>query len=92
MMRFVLFVLLLYGGFLAWKHVGRWVRSVRQGETSPRVPPHRTPTELVQDRECGVYVVKEKALRVRLGGGDLYFCSESCRDRYMARVKEEGKA
>jgi YHS domain-containing protein len=37
--------------------------------------------ELVQDPECGVYVVKDKALVARIDGKDVHFCSERCRDK-----------
>jgi uncharacterized protein len=41
--------------------------------------------EMVQDPNCGTYVPRNDAVRRRLHGQDLYFCSETCAEEYTAR-------
>jgi uncharacterized protein len=38
--------------------------------------------ELKQDPVCGVYVPASTAIKLNQGGKTLYFCSESCREKY----------
>lgn len=40
---------------------------------------------MVQDPQCGVYLPRHEALRVQTAeGGERHFCSEFCRDAYLA--------
>ena len=41
-------------------------------------------TRLVRDPQCGTYVAETTAVRTLHGGEMLYFCSNKCRDAYMA--------
>ena len=53
---------------------------------SPQVPPG-TPsasTLLHQDPVCGTYVAAGSSLRKICGGKVFHFCSEECRDRFVA--------
>lgn len=92
MMRFILFLLLAYCVYLVWRYVKRNIFSPDrdQNREVKKAPP--TVAELVQDPQCGVYVVKDKALVARIDGRDLHFCSESCRDKYIERRREEQKS
>ena len=38
---------------------------------------------LVQDPQCLVYVDNRDAVRRKVPGGELFFCSESCAKQYM---------
>ena len=38
---------------------------------------------LVQDPNCGVYVDSRDAVRRKVRGGDLYFCSRACAKTYF---------
>jgi len=40
--------------------------------------------DLVKDPQCGVYVPVRSAVQATLRGETLYFCSEECRDAYLA--------
>ena len=44
----------------------------------------RIDDELVKDPACGVYVAKRQAIRVRIKGRDYYFCSESCKEKFIS--------
>ena len=66
------------------------VRAFR-GTDSPRSPvtpaPPGTPTAstlLHQDPVCGTYVAASSSLRKICGGKVFHFCSEECRNRYVA--------
>jgi uncharacterized protein len=39
---------------------------------------------MVQDPQCGIYLPRHEGLRVQTGGGEHFFCSEACRDAYLA--------
>jgi uncharacterized protein len=39
---------------------------------------------MIQDPQCGVYFPQSRAVVLHKGGQTLYFCSEECRDRYLA--------
>jgi YHS domain-containing protein len=67
-----------------------------QGGARPNRPPKQTkrPPEMrtighsaVKDLQCGMYVDKDLAIPAQSEGGTLYFCSERCRDQYLARLR-----
>ena len=39
---------------------------------------------MVRDRVCNTFITEEKALRVQDGTEERFFCSEACRDRFLA--------
>ena len=39
---------------------------------------------LVRDPQCGTYVAETSAIAASHGGATLHFCSERCRDEYLA--------
>lgn len=46
---------------------------------------------MVQDPYCQVYFPKRSGCHIRTEGEDLYFCSEECRDNFMADRLEQNK-
>jgi YHS domain-containing protein len=40
--------------------------------------------KLVRDPQCGTYVTETGSVRTSLGGETLHFCSERCRDEFLA--------
>jgi len=40
--------------------------------------------KLVRDPQCGTYVAENTAIAARHGGETLHFCSERCRDEFLA--------
>lgn len=89
MTRFIIFLLLIYCGYLIWRYIKRKVFFPEQNRdtVSPRTPP--SVAELVKDPQCGVYVVKDKAVKARVGGEESYFCSEACKNKYMEQKGEK---
>lgn len=41
---------------------------------------------MVKDPFCEMYFPQREGVHVRVGGKDLYFCSEKCRDAYLASL------
>jgi len=46
--------------------------------------PERTGGTLVQDPQCGMYIVPARAIRSGSGQEAHYFCSDGCRTAYLA--------
>jgi len=42
--------------------------------------------QMARDPVCGVFVVPEQAVTLVDGRERIYFCSETCRDKYRART------
>jgi YHS domain-containing protein len=81
----LLFLLLL---FLA-RALLRFLGGVVQGATTSGRPDNRPAsppaTKMVQDPVCGTYVVPGKAITLARGGATTFFCSETCRQKYLER-------
>ncbi|MHC1741694.1 MAG: hypothetical protein AB9873_01525 [Syntrophobacteraceae bacterium] len=45
-------------------------------------------TELIQDPQCGTYFLKQHGVIATIQGRRLHFCSEKCRDSYLARHQD----
>ena len=43
----------------------------------------RSTAELVQDPQCGAYVLPAQGVSARLAGKTYHFCSEACRARFL---------
>ncbi|MCX7822102.1 MAG: hypothetical protein N2260_01505 [Syntrophobacterales bacterium] len=92
MTRFILFLLLIYCGYLLWRYVKKkFLMLDRSDDTTFRKEPSSI-AELVQDPQCGVYIVKDKAIKVNIDGREVYFCSEACRGKYLERKEGERKS
>ena len=44
---------------------------------------------LVQDPQCQVYVDSKDAVKRQVKGGELFFCSEKCAQKYLDKGNEE---
>lgn len=72
---YILLVLIIYyllRGLLGPKPKGRDLREFED--------------ELVKDPVCGIYIPKNKAISVRVGGTKVYFCSKECREKYLEQI------
>ena len=69
------------------RFIMRLVRGVAQGmSTGGSVRRDAAPpaVKMVADPVCGTFVIPGKALQVARGREMHYFCSEGCRDKWMA--------
>ena len=84
MLRFLLISILLT---LAIRAAGRLIGGIIDGISGrPRgtgVPERGV--QMVRDPICGTFVLPDHALSIAGGHGRVFFCSESCRDKYRAR-------
>jgi YHS domain-containing protein len=81
MVRFLLFLLLLY---FVLRAVGRLVRGIREGMLGP-IDTQPPAVPLVRDPVCGTYVVPSRALTAGEGSDIRFFCSEKCRRAYRGK-------
>jgi YHS domain-containing protein len=79
--------------FLAWM-LYKGVRSLLAGGTQKERMGGRRDGEgevldiMVQDPQCGTYVPQGQAVRAKLNGQELFFCSRECRDKFLAENKQ----
>jgi len=82
--RRLLFLLFLALAVFWW--LGRLLGATRRG-AAVRKPPGRGEAlrgRMVRDRVCNTFIPEERALRVQNDGEEHFFCSEACRDRFLA--------
>jgi YHS domain-containing protein len=49
----------------------------------------RNAADLVQDPQCGAYILPAQAVKARVGGKAFHFCSQSCKDKYLLVQSEK---
>jgi uncharacterized protein len=62
------------------------VRSDRRPDRAPPRPASPPVTKMVRDPVCGTYVVPGKAIEAGRGRDTAFFCSEACRQKFLART------
>lgn len=83
--------LLIYvvAGVLVYRAVKKWFG----GSSGPGKVQGRDNVSLraddlmVQDPQCGVYLAKHDGVSLIDGDGEHYFCSEACKEKYLAQRK-----
>jgi YHS domain-containing protein len=87
MLRFVLLaVLFIIISRMFWRLVDSFVEGVTGHSRQSRMastPPRGVP--MARDPVCGTFVVPERAVTLVNGRTRLYFCSDTCRDKYRAK-------
>jgi YHS domain-containing protein len=82
MLRIILLgILLIIVARIFW----RLVDGIIEGATGQPRRQVRTGVKLQRDPVCGTYVSPGSALSLTAGGTTQYFCSEKCRNEYLAR-------
>jgi YHS domain-containing protein len=86
MIRLIIFLLL---AFVLYKVL----RPLIKGSAAPPRRPRETSgghtAELVQDPQCGAYILPAQSVSVRLGGKVHHFCSERCKEQFLAEHSGE---
>lgn len=83
-MLFLLRVLAFLG--VLW--LVRWFLGILTGRPARPARPNSdgtAPTDTVKDPVCGMYMDPRLAIRLQRREGDLFFCSEECRSRYVSK-------
>jgi len=84
--RLIIFGALIY---LAWRFLrtalGKGPANIPQG----RQPAGQIDDVMVQDPQCQVYFPRREGFAAEVDGQTLYFCSEKCRDEFLAGRKQK---
>jgi YHS domain-containing protein len=54
-----------------------------------QVSTNQTTADLVQDPQCGAYVLPAQGVSAKVGGKTYHFCSDSCRDKFLLAQSEK---
>jgi YHS domain-containing protein len=85
LIRWLPYILLFVGVFLMIRRV---TAPARRAARSAAEPAMRPVSQLVQDPNCGVYVDAQAAIRHTVGKGQVFFCSETCAEAWMAKGRD----
>jgi YHS domain-containing protein len=81
-----LFLVLVIGALMWW--LRKVVRRMQQPQQGPKIDQSAQPVRdlgpMVRDRVCNTFVPKSRALTARLDSDEHYFCSEDCRQKFLA--------
>ncbi|MBI5063763.1 MAG: YHS domain-containing protein [Desulfatitalea sp.] len=82
-MRLLIYIVCAY---VIYKVVKTWLRQTAQ----PRVrktdaPPRQAEDVMIQDPQCGIYFARRDGVPLTHEGRTLYFCSESCKEKFLAK-------
>jgi uncharacterized protein len=74
-------------GFLAYTFFTAVTRSVTGEKKSMPREKTRQGEDMVRDPQCGTYVPRGDAVEKTVGGQKHYFCSDRCRDAFVAKKR-----
>ena len=84
-MRLLIYIIL---GYLAYRVVRTLVKQAYQQKVRKTdAPSLRADDVMIQDPQCGIYFARRDAVALTLEGRTLYFCSESCKEKFLANHK-----
>jgi len=83
MLRFILFTILFFILYYVLAHLLRSILPPKK-----RMNRESEPEELVQDPHCQTYIPRATAVKKRISGNVLYFCSQECVKRYLKRDEQ----
>jgi hypothetical protein len=87
MIRYIVPLILVY---LAYRLVKRWIRDKMISGRMNGSGVDRIDDVMVKDPQCGAYFPQRDGVALRSEGRDLLFCSQKCRDSYIAAHSPSG--
>ena len=79
-------------GYLIYRGVkNRMAQSSVLQQSADGSPAGEIDDIMVKDPSCGVYFPQQDGVHLRYKGEDLYFCSEACRDAFVAQTGSPGR-
>jgi len=83
--------LILFGvGYLLYRAMKSWMfPDDRQKKNVSDQAAGQIDDVMIKDPYCEAYFPRRDAIHLNLSGTDLYFCSEECRDKYLADQSKE---
>lgn len=87
MIRRLLFLVLAVAALMWW--LRNLTRRIQLGQqrapgVDERARPVRDLGPMVRDHVCNTFLPKSRALTLRVGSDERYFCSEECRQKFLA--------
>jgi YHS domain-containing protein len=79
MIRLAIFVFLV---IVIYKLLGGLIKGVSVSNRQ-EVPADKSTAELIQDPQCGAYILPAQGVDARVAGNTYHFCSESCREQFL---------
>ena len=79
MIRLAIFVFLV---IVVYKLLSGLIKGVSVSNRQ-EVPADKSTAELVQDPQCGAYILPAQGVDARVAGSTHHFCSESCREQFL---------
>lgn len=79
MVRLAIFVFLV---IVVYKLLGGLIKGVSVSSRQ-EVPANQSTAELIQDPQCGAYILPAQGVDARVAGNTYHFCSESCRGQFL---------
>jgi uncharacterized protein len=84
MSRLILFLILsVFVARAFWRAVDGVIEGITGKPRNAQTP--QSSASMVRDPVCGTFVLPERAVTIAGGRTRVYFCSESCRDKYLAK-------
>jgi len=84
MFRLILFLILaVFVARAFWRAVDGVIVGITGQPRSAQTP--KRAASMVRDPVFGTFVLPERAVTIAGGRARVYFCSESCRDKYLAK-------
>jgi hypothetical protein len=84
MIRFVFFAFLF---IVLYKLLRSLIKSYEVSHRSEEVSAGSSTAELVQDPQCGAYILPAQGVAVTIDREIHYFCSERCRNQFLEEQK-----
>ena len=83
MIKLLFFCVIVYCGYKILQTALKTVGFGEAGQAQMNANHDNTANVMIQDPVCGVYFARKDGVSHRIGGKELCFCSEECRDQYM---------
>lgn len=86
-------LILIIVGVLVYRALKSWFSGgIEKRTNSPEATGRHIDDVMVKDPVCGTYFVLRKGVSLMQGSQRLDFCSERCRDRYLARESPDNES
>lgn len=85
MLRLAIFLLLV---IVVYKLLSGLVKGLGTSDRQ-EVSENRSTAELIQDPQCGAYILPAQAVATQVNGKTYLFCSEGCRNEFLLEFAED---
>ena len=85
MLRLVIFVFLV---IIVYKLLSGLIKGLKISDNQ-RVSTHQSTADLVQDPQCGAYILPAQGVSTKVGGKTYHFCSDGCRNKFLLAQSEK---